>query len=313
MLTRALSPKGVRLACRLRTVKRMDLSTAALLGAAAPQRPAARRAEAAWVVGAGGVLGSALLARALACGGFSRVQALVAAPLASTMRGLEAVPAARLLADPPAGHNAVRAAPAFQAADTAFIVFERARHSNGRDDAFFQPEPAQLPELAGALHRAGVKRLLVVVPHAPALLPQALRLGLASLDEGRVAALGFEHLVFLRASQTALAAGGGSVPATGWPARPAWQRWGDSLAAWWLSQLKWMVPAGDQPVRAVKLAALAVELALMLPASAPGTRVLAPEWLSQAAQAGDGGSALLAAWLGGADLPPPGCAAAQRW
>jgi hypothetical protein len=298
----------------------MDLLTPALHGAAAPHRPAARRAEVALTIGAGGVLGSALLSHALACGGFSRVQALVAAPLTSSMRGLEAVPAAWLLGDPAAdgiaGGDSSFGRAAVAVADTAFVVFERARHSNGRDDAFFQPEPAQLPEIAAALYRAGVKRLLVVVPHAPALLPQALRLGLASLDEGQVAALGFEHLVFLRASQTALAAGAGGSASAGSAAAlsgPAWQRWGEGLAAWWLSQLKWMVPAGDQPVRAVKLAALAVELALRLPAAAPGTRVLAPEWLSQASQAGDGGGALLAAWLAGADLPQMAPAPARRW
>ncbi|MFM7507471.1 MAG: hypothetical protein ACKO3M_13140, partial [Rubrivivax sp.] len=40
------------------------------------------------VVGAGGALGSAVLAEALVAGRFSRVAALVAAPLASTVRGL---------------------------------------------------------------------------------------------------------------------------------------------------------------------------------------------------------------------------------
>ena len=281
----------------------MNLLTPALHGAAAPHRPAPRRAEVALVIGAGGVLGSALLARALACGAYSRVQALVAAPLASTLRGLEPVSADSLLG----GTLGV------SKADTAFIVFERARHSNGRDDAFFQPEPGQLPEIAGVLHRAGVRRLLVVVPHAPALLPQALRVGLASLDEGLVAAIGFEHLVFLRASQSALAAvAAGGAPVSGSATGSRFRRWGEGLAGWWLSQLKWMVPAGDQPVRAVKLAELAVELGLRLPAAPPGTRVLAPETMSQAALASDGGSAVLAAWLAGGDVPAPS-APARRW
>jgi hypothetical protein len=288
----------------------MDLLTPALHGAVAPPRSSHRRAEVALVIGAGGVLGSALLARALACGGFARVQALVAAPLASTLRGLEPLPAASLLGAKPTEGTAGRA-PA--TADTAFIVFERTRHSNGRDDAFFQPEPAQLPEIAAALHRAGVKRLLVVVPHAPALLPHALRAGLASLDEGFVAALGFEHLVFLRASQSALAAvAAGRRPAQQAAAASAFQRWGEGLATWWLSQLKWMVPAGDQPVRAVKLAELAVELGLRLPAAAPGTRVLAPELMSQAALASDGGVSVLAAWLAGAAVPAA-AAPTRRW
>ena len=40
-----------------------------------------------------------------------------------------------------------------------------------------------------------------LLPHAPALLPQSLRAGLASLDEQALAALGFEHLVFVRPAQ----------------------------------------------------------------------------------------------------------------
>jgi hypothetical protein len=165
--------------------------------------------------------------------------------------------------------------------DVAFLVFERERHSNGRDDAFFRPEPDQLVSLAQALHAGGVRRLLVVVPHSPALLPHALKAGLASLDEGAVAALGFEHLLFLRAAQTGPATLGRS---------PA-QR----LANWWLSQLQWMIPPREQPLRAVRLAQLAVQLAQLLPQAPPGTRVLPPELLWQAAQ-GDA-PAVLAPWL----------------
>jgi hypothetical protein len=67
------------------------------------------------------------------------------------------------------------------------------------------------------------------------------------------------------------------------------------FANWWLSQLNWMVPASEQPVRAVKLAALVVQLARGLPASTPGTRVLPPEVLQQAAQSEDP-EAVLRAW-----------------
>jgi hypothetical protein len=123
-----------------------------------------------------------------------------------------------------------------------------------------------------------VRRLLVVVPHAPALLPHALKAGFASRDEGAVAALGFEHLVFVRAAQTAGAADGGSVL--------------ERFAAWWLAQLRWMVPSADQPVRAVRLAQLVVQLAARLPGAPQGTRVLPPEVLQQAAQADDAALAL---------------------
>jgi hypothetical protein len=261
----------------------MDRLTQALRGAASARHTTAARADVLLVVGGGGVLGSALLARALACARFGRVQALVAKELASALRGFEPVPQAAL------------AGPL--KADSAVIVFERARRSNGRDEAFMQPEPQQLAELATQLRAGGVRRLMVLVPHAPALLPQALKAGLATLDEGRVAALGFEHLVFVRAAQAASGSAAGG--------------WAQRLAAGWLSQLAWMVPQREQPVRALRLAELAVELAWRLPHAAPATRVLPPELLWQAAYSTDGG-ALLSAWLAGDPLPQARLPA-QRW
>ena len=261
----------------------MDLMTQALRGAAAARHTIAARADVLLVVGAGGVLGSALLARALGSGRFDRVQALVAKDIASALRGFEPLPAAAL-------GGALRA-------DSAVIVFERARRSNGRDAAFVQPQPQQLAWLATQLRVGGVRRLMVWVPHAPALLPQALKSGLATLDEGRVAALGFEQLVFVRAAQAA----SGSA-AAGWAQR---------LADGWLSQMAWMVPQRDQPVRALRLAELAVELAWRLPHAAPATRVVPPELLWQAAQATDSG-ALLSAWLAGEPLPQARLPA-RRW
>jgi len=244
----------------------MDLLQQALRGAQAPAAPL-QRLQTALLIGAGGTLGSALLAEALVGGRFQRVTALTDGPLTSAMRGFTTLDA-----------QALKEPLDF---DVAFLVFERSRHSNGRDDAFFPPDPAQLVPLARALHAGGVRRLLVVVPHSPALLPHALKAGLATLDEGAVAALGFEHLLFLRAAQLGPAAEGGSRA----------QR----LARWWLSQLQWMIPTQEQPVRAVKLAELAVQLAQLLPQAPPGTRVLPPELLWQAAQ-GDA-LAQLGTWL----------------
>ena len=207
------------------------------------------------VVGAGGALGSAVLTEALVAGRFLRVLALVAEPVASALRGFE-----------PLHAQALRAATVLPV-HAAVIVFDRERHSNGRDDAFVQPGPDDLLALARALRQRGVCRLLVVVPHAPALLPQALSHGLANLDEAAVAALGFEHLVFLRAAQTLGAGGQGSAL--------------HRFAAWWLQQLSWMVPPRQQPLRAEALARCVVELARQLLTTPPGTRVIAPEslWL----------------------------------
>lgn len=235
------------------------------------------------VLGGGGTLGSAVLAEALVAGRFRRVQALVSEPLASAVRRFEPVPMQALEQGWQAG--AEGPVPA------AVIVFERQRHSNGRDDAFVQPEPADLLRLARLLHQRGVQRLLVVVPHAPALLPQALSHGLASLDEAAVAALGFTHLVFLRASQALREPSQGSHL----------QR----FARWWLSQLSWMVPQRQQPVRAVVLARCVVQLARLLPALPGGTRVIAPETLWQWALHDDGLEAELMRQLGASSGAPP--------
>jgi uncharacterized protein YbjT (DUF2867 family) len=204
------------------------------------------------VVGAGGTLGSAVLAEALAAGRFSRVLALVREPVASTVRGFVPLHADALAREVPLDVEA------------ALIVFERQRHSNGRDDAFVQPAVQDLLPVARQLRSRGVRRLLVVVPHAPALLPQALVHGFASLDEAAVAELGFEHLVVLRAAQDA---------------RPAVARGMARLAALWLAQLRWMVPQRQQSLRAVALARCAVQIARLLALAPPGTRVIAPEQL----------------------------------
>ncbi len=268
----------------LRTVRPMDALTQALRGAASARRTAAARADVLLVVGAGGVLGSALLARALASGRFGRVQALVAKDLASALRGFEPLPQAALGA-------ALRA-------DTAVIVFERARRSNGRDEAFVQPQPEQLAR-AGA--RAARRRRAPAAGGGAACAGAAaagaeVRAGLARRRPRRRAGL---RAVAVRARR----AGGLGSAAVGWAQR---------LAAGWLSQLAWMVPQREQPVRAQRLAELAVELAWRLPQAAPATRVLPPELLWQAAQSSDGG-ALLSAWLAGDALAAGSAAPAQRW
>ena len=223
------------------------------------------------VLGGGGTLGSSVLGEALVAGRFARVHALVEQPLASALRGFVPLPLARLQGS--AGLEV----------DSAVIVFERERHSNGRDAAFVQPAPDQLLPLAQRLRAGGVRRLVVVLPHSPALLPHALRHGLASLAEAAVAALGFEQLVFVRAARNARPVAGGS--------------WLQRLAHWWLGQLRYMVPQQEQPVRAVALARCVVELLRLLPAAPPGTRVLAPETLWRSAHNEAGLQGALSEWL----------------
>lgn len=250
----------------------LDALRAGRQGPVAP--PAASRV--AVLAGAGGALGAAVLEQALALGGFAAVRVLAQAPVAAAMRGFQALTPAQLVAAQPPP-------------DTGFIVFDRERDANGREAAFLKPQPAQLLSLGRMLHAAGVQHLVVVLPHAPALLPHALREGLATLDEQGLATLGFEQLVLVRPAQA------GSTAAT--------ERGLKRLAQLLLSQLHWMVPQQQQAVRAVTVASFVARLAHRLPAAPPGTRVAPPELLWRAAQGGDV-DALIDAWLRGRALPP---------
>jgi hypothetical protein len=253
----------------------VDTLQQALRGAQHSPPPALRLGPPLLVVGAGGTLGAALLAESLVVGRFQQVGAVVDAPLGTALRGLKAVPAQAWLNPQPGA--------VLPQADMAFLVFERERHANGRDQAFTRPEPADLLTWAQRLRASGVRRLVVLVPHAPSLLPDALRAGFATEAEHAVAGLGFEQLVFLRPSQTAGAAA---------PGRSAVQR----VADWWLSQLRWMVAEVEKPVLSVQLASVCMALARQLTLAPPGTRVLPQPVLAQAAR-GDA-DAVLAAWLG---------------
>jgi hypothetical protein len=241
------------------------------LGALARKPPravaAARRAI---VIGASGALGAAVLEQLLATQRFERVGALVDQPIQPGVHGFAPVAADELAAF---------------AADTALIIFDRQRAANGREAAFVRPEPQALPALAQQLHGLGVRRLVVVVPHTPSLLPMALQQGLASLDEAAVAALGFEQLVFMRMAQNDRAIDGLDAPRR--------------LARWMLSQLHWMIPQREQPVRADTVAKVAAALAVRLHEAPPATRVVPAALLWQAAQSGDA-PAVVDQWL----LPP---------
>lgn len=275
-----------RLGLALQAAAREPARTGALQDATAhaPLPPL----EPAVLIGAGGRLGSALLAELLVAGRFESVAALVAAPLTTSLRGLRALSLAESLGPGPAAAGG---------AAVAFVVFERERHSNGRDDAFVMPQPDQLLEWAQRLRAAGVRRLLVVVPHASSMLPAALSAGFASEAEAAMAALGFEHLVLVKPAQG---------PAGAAPARALAR-----LARWWLSQLRWMVPQREQPLRSEVLARLVAAAARHLPRARAGTHVLPQVLLSQAAGDADGGHARLSSWLSCADEAGPAAGAAR--
>lgn len=253
----------------------MDLTREALRAGHSARAPAAPARPAIVVAGGGGPLGSEVVEQLLACRGFASVQVLAVQPFSATAPGLQAVPMTSL--------DEARAGAA-----VALVVFDRERHANGRDAAFWRPSPDALPGLAARWHRQGVQQLVVVMPHQAASLPDALKAGLANLDEQAVAALGFRHVVFVRSAQAPSAA----------RADHPLQRLADLV----LAQLRLMTPQRLQPVRAKKVAQLVAALARQLAASPPGTRVMPPEVVWQAAQEGDP-EPLVRAWLGGEPLP----------
>ncbi len=210
------------------------------------------------LAGAGGALGHEVLEAMLACGRYASVGVLTRAPLQPGLHKLQAVPFD--------DHGRL------PACDVALVVFDRGLDRYGRDEAWHLPEPPGLPALARRLRTSGVHTLVVVCPIAPVLLPAALQHGLADLDEQAVAGLGFERLLFVRPTQDA----GAAAPA-GWPER---------LARWMLSQLRYMLPQREQPLRAASVAAFVAEVLRQWRDAAPGTRVAAAPLLWQAAQAG---------------------------
>lgn len=251
------------------------------------------------VAGAAGPLGAAVLEQALSLPHWPRVSALVTQPLEVALRGLVAVQIdpARLDETPP-----LRPAP-----DTAIVVFDRERSRHGREAAFLRPQPGELPAFAAWLQRQGVRRLLLVMPHAPSLLPQALKMGLANLDEQAVAALGFEQFVIVRPTRS-----GSDGPArTTGSDNGRMTRLLSSLATAVLAQLQWMVPQRDQPLRAAKVAQFVLALARALPEATAGTRVAPPELVWDWAQP-EGGDRLLDHWLREGRWDPP-AAVQRRW
>ncbi len=147
-----------------------------------------------------------------------------------------------------------------QAANVGVIVFDAPRLYNDRERALWTPQPAQLPALAAWMLRSGVHTLAVVVPHDQGRLPQALKTGLANLEEQAVASMGFERLLLVR-------------PAAA-PQAPHHAHVLEWLAHRMLSIFAYMVPSQEMPPRAADVAVL-VDLALReMPA---GVHIAPPE------------------------------------
>ena len=209
------------------------------------------------IAGATGVLGNEVLRRMVGLQQFEAAQVLAREPITAGLRGVTAtVVAEGSPVDWPAA-----------AADLGVILFDPPRLFYDRERALWTPRPEQLFEVAQWMRRSGARTLAVVLPHAQGRLPEALKRGLAGLDEQAVAALGFERLLIIRSAQKP-----GPAPAPGLPA---------AIAHWMLSVFKYMVPSSEQPVRAAKVAQF-VAVALQL--APPGIHIAAPETVWQAAQ-----------------------------
>ena len=256
------------------------LAHALQAGLAPPPTPADARPCPVVVAGGVGRLGSAVLEAVLRSGRHQPVVVLARQPIEVAMAGLRVGLMGEGSTLPPLPPGT----------ETAVVVIAQAHSRHGREAALLAPVPADLAALGRQLHAAGVRRLVLVLPHLPGLLPAALRAGLATLEETALAALGFEQLVLVRPAR---AATGGAAARLSWPAR---------LARALLAQLHWMVPQREQPLRPQKVAEAVAALVQALPGARSGTRVWTPEALWDWAQPG-GGQAWLTAWLTDQPLP----------
>lgn len=211
--------------------------------------------------GATGATGNAVLRQLVGAGYYASAHVVAREPLTLGLRNMHA------LCVPP-GPIADASHWPVAAADVGVVMFDPPRLYYDRERVLWTPAPADLPAVAAWMQRCGVTTLAVVMPHEQGRLPQALREGLASVDEHAVAAQGFARVLLVRTAQKP---GASAAPAGRLPA----------LAHWMLSVFQYMVPAREQPVRTVRVAEF-VGLALQL--APPGIHVAGPEWVWRAAQ-----------------------------
>ncbi|HSV52050.1 MAG TPA: hypothetical protein VLJ57_08030 [Burkholderiaceae bacterium] len=247
------------------------------LQAASRTAPKAAPKPTVLIAGAAGVLGNEVVRRLVGTQRLGATHVLVREPLQSALRGVNALEVkAGDMEHWPRLH-----------ADTGLIMFDPPRLYYGRERALLTPQPSELLPVARWMRACGVQTLAVVLPHAQGRLPDAVKRGLANLDEQAVAALGFERLLLVRSAQKPVEAKAGKLL--------------ERTAAWMLSVAKFMVPPSEQPVRATKVAEL-VDWALQT--APPGIHVAPPELVWRASQGNV--RDVVAQWLQGPAL------AAQR-
>jgi hypothetical protein len=211
------------------------------------------------IAGATGALGNELVRRLAGRHRFAHTVLLAREPVQDGWPGVES-----LLVPSDFDHPWPRAR-----ADVALICFDPPRLYHDRERALWTPMPEQLPALANWLKAMGVSTLVVVQPHDQNRLPDALKRGLANLDEQAIAALGFDRLLLVRTARK--------------PGPVAHAHAAQRLAHWMISIARYMVPSSEQPVSPAVVAQF-VDAALRL--APPGTHVAAPECVWRAAQGG---------------------------
>ena len=247
----------------------MTLSPEHVLQAARRPGPLAGARARVLIAGATGATGEAMLVALAASSRVARVDVLLQRPVTVALRHVHG-----LLVEPDCPHPW----PVVKA-DEGVILFDPPRSFHGREKALLPVRPEQLPAVARWMLGCGVRRLLVVLPHAQGRLPDALKRGLANLDEQAVAALGFDAVVFVRSAQA--------------PASVRHRQVLQRLAHAMLGVLHHMVPARQKPVSARRVAQFALSALERVP---PGLHVAAPERVWAAAQ-GDP-AAVVAQWIG---------------
>lgn len=245
----------------------------ALRAALRPASASAARARV-LVAGATGATGEAMLTQLASSPRVAEVGVLLQQPVTVAMRHVRG-----LLVEPQCAHPWP-----LHPADEGVVLFDPPRLFHGREKALLPIDPGQLPMVAQWMQRCGVRRLMVVMPHAQGRLPEALKRGLANLDEQAVAAMGFDTLLFVRSAQAPARAGAGHAL--------------HRLAGAMLGVLHHLVPARQKPVSAARVARFADALLALAP---PGVHVVAPEQVWEAAQGH--GDAALAHWRPGVPVP----------
>jgi hypothetical protein len=232
----------------------------------ATQRLAVKKkppASAVLIAGGGGKLGGEVVRRltaSVSMGRFRHLALLATEDFHATMAGVQVHSVSGTVANWP--HL-----PLQDHIKTAVVMFEPPRMYYARERTIWTPHPSELPALAKWLYASGVRHLVVVLPHQPGMLPEALQQGLANLDEHMVTTLGFERLIFMRMAQTDVVV----------KSRHFLER----IANWMLGVGKYMLPANQNPLRVTQIAKLVEQVLQTAPSGSfvvPSSGELPKAW-----------------------------------